>query len=71
MFLVRQLYRSKLESQFVDRAIESEGHLVVLVDLVTYPGFGEKYLSLSGFPSHSFESAGGSRLIVMLGQVFA
>ena len=35
------------------------------------PGFGEKYCSLSGFPSHSFESAGGSLLTVILGQVLA
>src|SRR3954466_2608939 len=32
------------------------------------PGFGEKYFNLSGLPSHSLWSAGGSRLIVMFGQ---
>jgi Histidine kinase-, DNA gyrase B-, and HSP90-like ATPase len=26
------------------------------------PGFGEKYWSLSGFPSHSLESGGGTGL---------
>ena len=35
------------------------------------PGFGEKYWSLSGLPSHSLESAGGARLTVIFGQVFA
>src|SRR5262252_6388034 len=35
------------------------------------PGFGEKYCSLSGFPSHSLESAGGAFLILILGQIFA
>src|SRR5262249_37626732 len=29
------------------------------------PGFGEKYCSLSGFPSHSLESAGGAFLTVV------
>src|SRR6516165_6026200 len=35
------------------------------------PGFGEKYCNLSGFPSHSLESAGGAFLIVIFGQIFA
>src|SRR5215472_8516407 len=35
------------------------------------PGFGEKYCSLSGFPSHSLESAGGAFLAVIFGQIFA
>ena len=35
------------------------------------PGFGEKYWSLSGLPSHSLELAGGARLTVIFGQVFA
>ena len=35
------------------------------------PGCGEKYCSLSGFPSHSLESAGGAFLTVIFGQIFA
>jgi hypothetical protein len=35
------------------------------------PGFGEKYWSLFGFPSHSFESGGGTLLTVIFGQIFA
>src|SRR5271157_5887373 len=35
------------------------------------PGFGEKYWSLSGFPSQSLESGGGAFLAVMFGQIFA
>jgi hypothetical protein len=35
------------------------------------PGFGEKYWSLSGFPSHSLESGGGAFLRVIFGQVLA
>src|SRR5262245_65690639 len=35
------------------------------------PGFGEKYSSLSGFPSHSLESGGGAFLTVIFGQLFA
>src|SRR5215471_1701616 len=35
------------------------------------PGFGEKYWSLSGFPSHSLESGGGAFLTVMFGQILA
>src|SRR5262249_8815996 len=35
------------------------------------PGFGEKYSSLSGFPSHSLESGGGAFLTVIFGQIFA
>src|SRR3982074_3967787 len=35
------------------------------------PGFGEKYWSLSGFPSHSLESGGGVFLTVIFGQIFA
>src|SRR5262245_35626328 len=35
------------------------------------PGFGEKYWSLSGFPSHSFQSGGGAFLTVIFGQIFA
>src|SRR6266404_6247151 len=35
------------------------------------PGFGEKYWSLSGFPSHALESGGGAFLIVIFGQIFA
>src|SRR5947209_1797376 len=35
------------------------------------PGFGEKYWSLSGFPSHSLESDGGAFLTVIFGQIFA
>src|SRR5215467_7503187 len=35
------------------------------------PGFGEKYWSLSGFPSHSLESAGGAFLTLIFGQIFA
>src|SRR5262244_111835 len=33
------------------------------------PGFGEKYWSLSGFPSHSLESGGGAFLTVIFGQI--
>src|SRR5215207_2969572 len=36
-----------------------------------WPGLGEKYFSLSGLPSNSLASSGGSRLTVMLGQVLA
>src|SRR5262249_13898439 len=35
------------------------------------PGFGEKYRSLSGFPSHSLESGGGAFLTVIFGQILA
>src|SRR5260370_39835806 len=35
------------------------------------PGFGEKYGSLSGFPSRSLESGGGAFLTVIFGQIFA
>ena len=35
------------------------------------PGSGEKYWSLSGFPSQSLESGGGAFLAVMFGQIFA
>src|SRR6516165_9635803 len=35
------------------------------------PGLGEKYCSLSGFPSHSLESTGGAFLTVICGQIFA
>src|SRR5215510_7085937 len=35
------------------------------------PGFGEKYWSLSAFPSHSFQSGGGAFLTVIFGQIFA
>src|SRR5439155_11998889 len=35
------------------------------------PGFGEKYWSLSAFPSHSFQSGGGVFLTVIFGQIFA
>src|SRR3989442_9102756 len=35
------------------------------------PGFGEKYWSLSGFPSHSFQSGGGVFLTIIFGQIFA
>src|SRR6202040_2741886 len=35
------------------------------------PGFGERYWSLSGFPSHSLESGGGAFLTVIFGQIFA
>src|SRR5208282_3512139 len=35
------------------------------------PGLGEKYWSLSGFPSHSLESGGGAFFAVMFGQIFA
>src|ERR1700675_3895167 len=35
------------------------------------PGFGEKYGSLSGFPSHSLESGGGAFLTAIFGQIFA
>jgi len=35
------------------------------------PGFDEKYCSLSGFPSHSLESAGGAFLTVMFGHILA
>src|SRR5215470_6616970 len=35
------------------------------------PGFGEKYWSLSGFPSHSLESGGGAFLTIIFGQIFA
>src|SRR6476659_7490691 len=31
------------------------------------PGFGEKYWSLSGFPSHSFQSGGGVFLTLIFG----
>src|SRR6516165_9274376 len=34
------------------------------------PGFGEKYWSLSAFPSHSFQSDGGVFLTAMFGQIF-
>jgi hypothetical protein len=33
------------------------------------PGFGEKYWSLSAFPSHSFQSGGGVFLTVIFGQI--
>src|ERR1700730_8838370 len=33
------------------------------------PGFGKKYWSLSGFPSHSLESGGGAFLTVIFGQI--
>ena len=35
------------------------------------PGLGEKYWSLSGFPSHAFQSNGGAFLTVIFGQIFA
>src|SRR5258706_13311736 len=35
------------------------------------PGFGEKYWSLSGFPSHSLESGGGAFFTPIFGQIFA
>src|SRR6516164_942267 len=35
------------------------------------PGLGEKYWSLSGFPSHVFQSGGGAFLTVIFGQIFA
>src|SRR6516225_9152408 len=35
------------------------------------PGLGEKYWSLSGFPSHAFQSSGGAFLTVIFGQIFA
>src|SRR5215469_987393 len=35
------------------------------------PGLGEKYWSLSGFPSHAFQSGGGAFLTVIFGQIFA
>src|SRR4030095_10690241 len=35
------------------------------------PGFGEKYWSLSGFPSHSLESGGRAFLTVIFGQIFS
>jgi hypothetical protein len=35
------------------------------------PGFGEKYWSLPGFPSHSLESGGGAFLTVIFGQILA
>src|SRR6516164_8222373 len=35
------------------------------------PGFGEKYWSLSDFPSHSLESGGGAFLTVIFGQILA
>src|SRR5260370_20578957 len=35
------------------------------------PGFGEKYWSLSGLPSHSLESGGGAFLVIIFGQIFA
>src|SRR5215207_4913935 len=35
------------------------------------PGFGEKYWSLSTFPSHSFQSGGGTFLTAIFGQIFA
>src|SRR6266478_6330472 len=35
------------------------------------PGFGEKYWSLSAFPSHSFQSGGGAFLTEIFGQIFA
>jgi hypothetical protein len=35
------------------------------------PGFGEKYWSLSDFPSHSFQSGGGVFLTVIIGHIFA
>src|SRR5262245_22400705 len=35
------------------------------------PGFGEKYWSLSAFPSHSFQSGGGAFLTLIFGQIFA
>ena len=49
---------------------------VVLNEVVTKrrspaPGFGEKYWSLSGFPSHSLESGGGAFLTIIFGQIFA
>src|SRR6516225_8901872 len=35
------------------------------------PGFGEKYWNLSAFPSHSFQSGGGSFLTLIFGQILA
>jgi hypothetical protein len=35
------------------------------------PGVGEKYWSLSGFPSHSFQSDGGDFFTAIFGQIFA
>src|SRR5215216_545357 len=35
------------------------------------PGFGEKYWSLSAFPSHSFQSGDGTFLTAIFGQIFA
>ena len=35
------------------------------------PGLGEKYCNFSGFPSHSFQSAGGAFLTIIFGQIFA
>src|SRR5229473_8316910 len=35
------------------------------------PGFGEKYWNLSAFPSHSFQSGGGTFLTAIFGQIFA
>jgi hypothetical protein len=35
------------------------------------PGFGEKYWSLSGFPSHSFQSDGGDFFSAIFGHIFA
>src|ERR1700730_1230288 len=34
------------------------------------PGFGKKYWSLSGFPSHSLESGGGAFFTIIFGHVF-
>jgi hypothetical protein len=38
---------------------------------ITCAGIGEKYWSLSGFPSHSLESGGGAFLTIIFGQIFA
>src|SRR5665811_2203770 len=46
------------------------GHRAVTLSITT-PGFGEKSSALSGLPSQSLASAGGSRFWVMFGQTSA
>ena len=69
--------------QLLDKVAEAEDELGILCSRAVRharagavrpqspaPGFGEKYWSLSGFPSHSLESGGGAFLTIILGQIF-
>src|SRR5262249_40502732 len=68
--------RSSAGSKFRSATVScTTGTSDVFRSLVRYqspePGFGEKYRSLSAFPSHSFQSGGGTLLTVIFGQIFA